>query len=117
MVDTLTYETRAPRPKTWSYPSPVPKADTSKLGYVRWSRWLAEAEIPASWEALDFKLLVLCCHKMSLNNPWGANRISLREVQEFLGPGATKPKIAASLYRLAHHPITVKEPLDLFERR
>ena len=85
-----------------------PKADISKLGYVRWPRILADCDIPDEWKAIDLKLFALLVQKRNKKDPYGVTRMPVRDARKFLG--ATKLEIMDSMCRLMDHNITVTYP-------
>jgi hypothetical protein len=90
----------------------LPRPDVSMLGYVRWPRSLAEADMPPELKAIDLKLMVFVAHTIDLNNPWGKQTIHWKKIREFLG-GGSKFDIEASLCRLTRWWITSKTPIDM----
>lgn len=90
----------------------LPRRDVSPLGYVRWPRCLAEADMPAAWKAIHLKLLVFVAHKIDLNNPWGKHTVHWKEAREFVG-GGSKLDIQSALDWLMLQRITSKTPIDM----
>jgi hypothetical protein len=90
----------------------LPRRDVSMLGYVRWPRPLAEADMPAAWKAIHLKLLVFVACKIDLNNPWGRHTVHWKEAREFLG-GGRKIDIQSALDQLMCGRITSKTPVDM----
>jgi hypothetical protein len=90
----------------------LPRRDVSMLGYVRWPRSLAEADLPKSWELIDLKLMIFLAHKLDLKDPWGRHTLHWKKAREFLG-GGRKIDIQSSLDRLMCGRITSKTPVDM----
>ena len=100
------------RPGYWNL-SEMPRADVSKQGYVRWPRWLAEAELPDEWKAIDLKLWIFLVHKMNIDDPEGLHRVHWKAAREFVG-GCSKNDLKDSLCRLMDRYIEITAPGDIF---
>jgi hypothetical protein len=95
------------RPDSWAPRPTYFKAETSKLGFIRWSRYLINADLPLEWKPIDIKLWLFLVSKLNLQAPHSYHRAPWREALEFCD--CTKPELRDSLCRLVDHAIDLKD--------
>ncbi len=81
--------------------------ELTPLDYFRLPRFLALAELPQHWGALELKLWVFLIMKWNLALPRGSSSIPIREAKRFVG--ATKKQLQAAMKNLAADAIITSE--------
>ena len=81
--------------------------ELTPLDYFRLPRFLALAELPQHWGAVELRLMVFLIVKWNLVLPRGYSSIAIRDAKRFVG--ATKKQLQAAMKNLAEDAIIIRE--------